>query len=110
MKIRAEFYTADECDAAAGAVRDRVPGVFDIAIHDRISPSERTDETDFGTVYAAYNTVGNAPAYPVPLYGVSAGRYAPRGKYSAEFVCRESDAGNISHILVNRGGHNIRSI
>ena len=110
MKIRAEFYTADECDAAAGAVRDKVPGVYDIALRDCISADAARGETDYGTVYAAYNNVGGTPSYSFPLYGAAAARYAPRGRYSAEFVCRESDAKNISHILVNRGGHNIRSI
>lgn len=30
-----------------------------------------------------------------------------RGSYSARVICRSEDAAAVSHILVNRGGHNI---
>lgn len=115
MKIRAEFYTPDECDAAAGAVRRMVPQVLDIAVKSNTARNNYADE-DYGTVYAVYSGLYdiNRPTSPVcsidPVFGRNDMRYMPRGRYSAEFVCREADARDVSHIVVNCGGHNIRCI
>lgn len=108
MQITAEFYTPDEADLAAGAVKSYVPDVYDTAISGISSPVRRSHNMTVAPV-SAYNTMGDSPSYSTPLLRI--GRHAPSdscsGKYYVRMICRDSDAAKISHILVNRGGHNI---
>lgn len=82
MKISADFYTPDEAARAAGAVRENVPMALDVAI------------------------TGKAADRPELDIDIA----EKRGSYNTRVICRKEDAAAVSHILVNRGGHNITSI
>lgn len=74
---------------------------------------------DFYTPDEAARAAGavkeNVPmALDVAITGKAADRYEnsseKRGSYNTKVICRREDAAAVSHILVNRGGHNITSI
>ncbi|MGN0666797.1 MAG: hypothetical protein ACI4KF_09765 [Huintestinicola sp.] len=104
MRITAHFYTTDEAERAASAIRNDLSGVFDVTINSRTEVNSSDNKYIFG---ALPGTLGER-SIPVPLVGLSDGRPATDNGADVEVICRASESKRISGILINRGGHELR--
>lgn len=102
MQISAAFNSPDEAAAAAGAVSRVVPNVLDVKISDGISPAQ----SFYTSLLPSFNTAGSSPTYSAAA--VRAEYTAPvSGKSIVTVTCSDRDYRSVSHIIVNRGGHDI---
>lgn len=124
MRITAQFYSADDADFAAAALRRETDGVFDVAVREkRVDPHRDGNFAPMG-FFTNINT-GAASSVPVAIGGTSAESSAvpvygmgddavkiyPDEPKSAtvDVICRQSAAKKVSSILISKGGHNIRT-
>ncbi len=112
MRITAEFYTADEAEFAAAALRQITDGVFDIAIREHSDEHhEKHSSSPAGPIgfFANINT-GSMTGVPVPYYNVSEPVNIPDIKKNAviDVICRPSAAHRVYSVLVAKGGHRIK--
>lgn len=124
MRITAQFYSADDADFAAAALRRETDGVFDVAVRERSTAPHRGENIAPIGFFTNINA-GSTSSVPMSVNGISAGastmpvygmgddavRIYPEEPRSAtvDVICRQSAAKKVSGILVSRGGHNIRT-
>lgn len=112
MRITAQFYSVDDAEFAAAALRRNTDGVFDVAIREKPTGARR--DGDFAPMGFFTNiSTGNASGVPVPVFGdLSAGRGddtdVPKSAV-VDVICRPSSAKLVSGILLNKGGHDLKA-
>lgn len=112
MKITAHFYSSDDAEFAAAALRRNMDGIFDISIKEKPTRAHRDG------VFAPmgfFNSLGmgSTSSLPVPAYGgkdvVTADMGEAESKSAVvDVICRTSCAKRVSGILLNRGGHDLK--
>lgn len=114
LRITANFYSSDDADFAAAALRRNTDGIASVSIHENPTGAHR--DRDFAPIgfFTNLNT-GNVPGVPVPDFeafdvneiGRTEDEPEPRSA-SIEVICRPSAARRVRSVLVNRGGHDIK--
>lgn len=123
MRITAQFYSTDDAEFAASALRREADGIFDVTVREKggrqahredIAPMGFFTSINAGTASSVPMAVnGLSPENsPLPVYGMGddAVTVFPSNTVPAELdvICRQSAAKKVSGMLINRGGHNLR--
>lgn len=112
MKISAHFYTVDEAEAAAAALKADPRGVFDITVNENTASvggrHENVRDTAPMGMITQMNSGGMSAAMTIPLVNASNEAPLPSGGAEVEIICRASESRRVSGILINRGGHALR--
>lgn len=113
MIIKANFYTADEAEAAAAALRQNPEGIFDVALDlPRAENAAGEMKTPIG--FFTNMSVGGVTGVPLTMYsGYNNGEDSTRephpGKATVQVICRPSAAKRVASALRSCGGQGIRS-
>jgi len=113
MKITAKFYSVDEAELAAAALRRNSDGIFDITINERPTGAGR-DGTFAPMGFFSGIGSGSASAMPLPVYDAESGTEQTDGNHhesksaTMEVICRQSEAKRVSGAVISHGGHNLR--
>ena len=116
MKITAQFYSVDDAEFAAAALRRNSDGIFDITVNESLTNPHR--DHDFAPIgffpglgAGSASTVplpaGNLPAYGA-YDGASDGNIHEAKRASLEIICRPSEAKRVSSALISHGGHELK--
>ena len=108
MKITADFYSLDDAEFAAAAIRRNTDGIYDINITEkRINPHRDGSFAPMGFISGL--STGYSSAVPVPAVQPAADNsYSDPKSASIEIICRPSSARRVSAALISRNAHNIR--
>lgn len=112
MIIKANFYTADEAEAAAAALRQNPEGIFDVTLD--LPRAENAGEMKTPIGFFTNMSVGGVTGVPLTMYsGYNNGEESTRephpGKASVQVICRPSAAKRVASALRSSGGQDIRS-
>lgn len=113
MKITARFYSVDDAEFAAAAIRRNGSDIFDITINERSTGAGR-DGTFAPMGFFSGIGSGSTAAMPLPVYGAISDIEQPDGNHhesksaSIEIICRASEAKRVSSAIVSHGGHDIK--
>ncbi len=109
MIITAKFFTPDEAEAAASALRMNHEGIFDISLD--LPPTRNKNEIPTPIGFFTNMSVGGVTGVPLTMYSPPAERDTrePRPTTSSiQVICRPGEAKRIMGIIRSKGGHQLR--
>lgn len=110
MKITAKFYSVDDAEFAAAAIRRNSDGIFDITVNERPTNARRDREFAPMGFFSSLGT-GSQSAVPVPAAELTADSNLHEAKDATiEIICRSSEAKRVGGAIISHGGHELRGM
>lgn len=108
MIVKAKFYTPDEAEAAAAALRQNPEGIFDISL-DLPAPANTPGDMKTPIGFFTNMSVGGVTGVPLSMYTPAEGTTAepPPRTSTVQVICRPGAAKRIASALRSRGGHEL---